>query len=266
MGKNMSGLQDAQKRLRSTLLDRRVKGEDVQLRSACAEMLLDLGDQERCWSTFVDHLLNYADCDRVDAGPCQPDDDYYIPFAEQTISSEEIISVKGLSLPNRSNAFQWVWHSSTPFLNEDVSADQRIDTSLVNLLEQSGSKAIVSMAIRYQGVSIGLVCLDQIQKKHAWNLHKITQLQDFIHTKAAPILAVAGELAISGREVLKLLSPAELRVAQLAVTGASYKSIARQLNKSFSTVDHQLRSVRAKLNVQSHPQLVGALRLANLRD
>jgi DNA-binding CsgD family transcriptional regulator len=121
------------------------------------------------------------------------------------------------------------------------------------------------MAIRCKGVSIGLVCLDQIQKKHAWNLHKITQMQHFIHTKEAPILAVAGELVISGNEVLKLLSPAELRVAQLAATGASYKSIARQLNKSFSTVDHQLRSVGAKLNVQSHPQLVGALRLANIR-
>jgi DNA-binding CsgD family transcriptional regulator len=262
----MNDSREAQKRLRSSLLNHRIKSEDAQLRSACAEMLLDVGDRQRCWSTFVDHLLNYVDCDRVDAGPCQPDDQHYIPLAEQATDSAEIISVKGLSLPNRSDAFQWVWRNRMPLLNEDIGTDRRIEPSLVELLKLSDSKAIVSMAIQYEQVPIGLVCLDQIQTKRAWNLHKITELQDFIHTKAGPILAAANELFLATLDVAALLSPAERRVAQLAATGASYKSIARRLNKSFSTVDHQLRSVRAKLNVKSHPQLVSVLRLANLRD
>jgi len=59
--------------------------------------------------------------------------------------------------------------------------------------------------------------------------------------------------------VLGLLTPAERRVALLAATGMSYKEIARQLDRSFSTVDHQLRSVREKLGVRSASQLVRIL-------
>ena len=39
----------------------------------------------------------------------------------------------------------------------------------------------------------------------------------------------------------------------------SYKEIARHLNRSFSTVDHQLRSVRTKLGVRSTSRLVRLL-------
>jgi len=55
------------------------------------------------------------------------------------------------------------------------------------------------------------------------------------------------------------LTPAELRVAQLVVAGLSYKEIARQLDKSRSTVDHQLRSMRAKIGVHSMSMLVREL-------
>jgi DNA-binding CsgD family transcriptional regulator len=58
---------------------------------------------------------------------------------------------------------------------------------------------------------------------------------------------------------LRALTPAERRVAQLAATGMSYKEIARRLNRSFSTIDHQLRSVREKLGVRSAGQLVRIL-------
>jgi DNA-binding CsgD family transcriptional regulator len=58
---------------------------------------------------------------------------------------------------------------------------------------------------------------------------------------------------------LSELTPAERRVALLAATGMSYKEIARQLQRSFSTVDHQLRSVRTKLGVASTGRLVRML-------
>jgi hypothetical protein len=91
MERKRNGLQDAQKRLRLSLFDRRIKGEDVQLRSACAEMLLDLGEQQRCWTTFVDHLLSYADCDRVDAGPCRPDD-VYISRSGEIVDPSKVLT------------------------------------------------------------------------------------------------------------------------------------------------------------------------------
>ena len=55
------------------------------------------------------------------------------------------------------------------------------------------------------------------------------------------------------------LSPAEWRVARLAVQGLSYKEIARELGRSPHTVDHQLRSIRSKLNVGSAAALVHLL-------
>src|SRR4029453_4075301 len=55
--------------------------------------------------------------------------------------------------------------------------------------------------------------------------------------------------------VLRGLTPAERRGAQPAAPGMSYKEIARQLNRSFSTIDHQLRSVRQKLGVRSTGRL-----------
>jgi len=58
---------------------------------------------------------------------------------------------------------------------------------------------------------------------------------------------------------LSSLTPAERRVARLAATGMSYKEIARHLQRSFSTIDHQMRSIRAKLGVASTGRLVRML-------
>lgn len=60
------------------------------------------------------------------------------------------------------------------------------------------------------------------------------------------------------------LTPAELKVAWLAASGMPYKVIADRLNKSFATVDHQLRSIRRKLQVRSHAELSAVL--ANTED
>ena len=65
--------------------------------------------------------------------------------------------------------------------------------------------------------------------------------------------------AVGGSSPLAELTPAERKVADLVATGMSYKEIARHLNRSFSTVDHQLRSVRTKLGVRSTSRLVRLL-------
>jgi DNA-binding CsgD family transcriptional regulator len=65
--------------------------------------------------------------------------------------------------------------------------------------------------------------------------------------------------AVGGQSPLAELTPAERKVALLVATGMSYKEIARHLNRSFSTVDHQLRSVRTKLGVRSTSRLVRLL-------
>ena len=54
---------------------------------------------------------------------------------------------------------------------------------------------------------------------------------------------------------LQCLTPAERGVAKLVAEGLSYKEVARKLGRSFSTVDHQLRSIRAKLGARSTARL-----------
>jgi DNA-binding CsgD family transcriptional regulator len=50
-----------------------------------------------------------------------------------------------------------------------------------------------------------------------------------------------------------------MKVARLVAMGLSYKEVARQLQRSLSTVDHQLRSIRDKLGVRSTSRLVRLL-------
>jgi DNA-binding CsgD family transcriptional regulator len=59
--------------------------------------------------------------------------------------------------------------------------------------------------------------------------------------------------------LLAKLTPAERRVAELVAAGLSYKEIARRLDRSVSTIDHQLRSVRFKLGARSNSRLVRLL-------
>jgi len=58
---------------------------------------------------------------------------------------------------------------------------------------------------------------------------------------------------------LACLTAAELKVAQLVVNGLSYKEVARQLKRSLSTVDHQLRSIREKTGAASTAALIHLL-------
>ncbi len=70
----------------------------------------------------------------------------------------------------------------------------------------------------------------------------------------------AGDCAADGEgRGLVMLTPAELKVAWLAASGLPYKLIADRLNKSFSTVDHQLRSIRQKLRVRTYAELAAVL-------
>jgi DNA-binding CsgD family transcriptional regulator len=73
-----------------------------------------------------------------------------------------------------------------------------------------------------------------------------------------PILATSRRLGMEP-SLLAQLTPAERRVAELVAAGLSYKEIARRLDRSVSTIDHQLRSVRRKLGARSNSRLVRML-------
>jgi len=61
------------------------------------------------------------------------------------------------------------------------------------------------------------------------------------------------------RRTAPSLSPAEQRVAALAVAGAVYKEIARECDVSLSTVRNQLHAIYTKLGVRNKTELAKAL-------
>jgi DNA-binding CsgD family transcriptional regulator len=82
--------------------------------------------------------------------------------------------------------------------------------------------------------------------------------QEVARVVLSPILATSRRLGMEP-SLLTQLSPAERRVAELVAAGLSYKEIARRLDRSVSTIDHQLRSVRRKLGARSNSRLVRML-------
>ncbi len=162
---------------------------------------------------------------------------------------------------------QWLWSHPNPYLSDDISQDNRLDNALIALLKLSGTHGFLSLAIKHEGNDVGLICLDHTDKPRSWRKNRALDLYEFVANKAAPILAAAGSLnAYSVASPFHKLTPSERTVAHVASQASSYKAIARTLDKSFSTVDHQLRSVRRKLGVKNHTELVRLLQVANVRD
>jgi len=81
------------------------------------------------------------------------------------------------------------------------------------------------------------------------------RLQELSDHVLGPIISAARGLEEDAADV----APGHEVLAALAATGMSYKEIARRLNRSFSTIDHQLRSVRSKLGARSAGRLVRKL-------
>jgi DNA-binding CsgD family transcriptional regulator len=66
-------------------------------------------------------------------------------------------------------------------------------------------------------------------------------------------------MGLSATAWLATLTVSEIEVARLVAKGMSYKEIARIRRRSFSTIDHQLRSIRQKTGVSSTSALVSLL-------
>ncbi len=244
-----------QQRLKTQLLDTTWKSLDATLRGVCAEMILNIHNEQACWDVLAQALRCYADCDRVDAGRCTRSDAHYSPCVQAARADVPMPNVVGLQLPNQTAGVQWLWHNAQPLVTSDLHADSRLDRPLVALLRASGTQALVSLAVQHAGTGVGVVCLDHVTSARQWRVDRVARLFDFVQQAAAPVLAAAQALKTAHSHPASL-SPAEARVAAIAATGAGYKVIARRLNKSASTVDHQLRSIRRKLQAQSHAHLV----------
>jgi DNA-binding CsgD family transcriptional regulator len=237
-------------------------------RDLAAHMLLHLDDANGCLQLAVQWMREAFDADRVDAGFGAPRDVVYRPQAEALRSTRRVPSMVGAAIDAADDGVQDVWASDRVVVFRDIAQEPRMGERLRASLLGVGSRNIIATALRDRGVPVGLTCADWMECRVDADDTRCRHLQELSDGVLGPIIGAARSLeeedarcGDSGdpHALLRALTPAERRVALLAATGLSYKAIARRLDRSFSTVDHQLRSVREKLGVRSAGQLVHLL-------
>lgn len=266
----------AQKDLHHELLRKRNAITWPKARDLAAQSLLLLDDADQCWQFATDWLQSAFDAERVDGGRGHPRDPVYRPAQAEALSARApIASMRPLRVDNRDPGVRELWRSQRPMVYVDIPQEARFQPALRQALITVGVTSKVAIPLRNGGRPFGLLCIDRVVTSRPWSTRHYENFQHVVHEVLEPVLAAAETL---GRDalhdqglpptecsnathgaLLSRLTPAECKVARLAAAGMSYKEIARQLDRAFSTVDHQLRSIRRKLAVGSHTQLVSLL-------
>jgi DNA-binding CsgD family transcriptional regulator len=271
-------VQSAQTRLRDHLFGSPGRISWRPARDLAAHMLLFVDDSKRCSAIAVEWIRGGFACSRVDTGVGQSSDSTYLPgYAESRDPNTEVLTYAGAHVNNNADAMQLMWTAQRPIVFRDVAADSRFDLPLHDMLVNAGTTSKMAAAITFRGKSIGLICADWVGRPIP-NSSVLHEHYDCVVSEVlGPILLASHELAAmryaAGRPELSAsgraegrcrdsLTPAELKVAWLAASGLPYKLIADRLNKSFSTVDHQLRSIRRKLKVRTYAELAAVLATA----
>lgn len=265
----------AQRNLRSKLLDERQTLPWQPARDLAAQLLLYLDDPDQCWKAAAEWLREMVDADRVDGGFAQPGDALYAPQIEALRPDRFVPSVVGVNMNALDPGVRTVWASDGIVIFNDVANDGRMSAELRSQLRGIGTRTKLSVALRNGDRPLGLMCADWMEPKHAWTATVGANLTLFACGVLGPVLAVARQLAsddalvapvvpqapdrVPMHPALAGLTCAELKIAHMVARGMSYKEIARELDRSFSTVDHQLRSVRDKLGAPSTARLVRML-------
>lgn len=255
----------AQKNLRMLLLDRRGAIAWRAGRDLAAQLLLHIDDAAACWQLAVEWVRNTLDVERVDGGYATPAQrTYVLGRAEARCDDIEMGSLRGIAIDNRDPGLVRLWSSSPPIVFPDIEQEKLLHSELRKRLVAAGTRSKIAVTLRAHGMPFGLLCIDHVEKRIDWTGEQYEKFQSLSAQVLGPILWASARLSTHGcvgdpAGTFGGLTPAESRVAMLAAAGMSYKEIARRLNRSFSTIDHQLRSIRRKLGVQSSAGLAQAL-------
>lgn len=248
-------------------------------RELAAQLLLFLDDPQACWRITAEWLRDTLDADRVDGGfggfvgaNGSPRD--YVVMAEAQRDSLRLPTVLGLRFDAANPGLRAVWGDAGVAPIADVSQETTFTEDLRVALRAVGTAAKLALPIRDDRRPVGLICADWHREAPRWQSDLCLELGGFAQHALGPVMAVAARLSMERVELadssahnaaaprvglLAELTPAERKVARLVAMGLSYKEVARELDRSLSTVDHQLRSIRDKLGVRSTARLVRVL-------
>ena len=275
-----------QRELRTRLLDRTAI-RHAHARDLAAHMLLRLDDLPGCWSIATNWLRAELRCQRVDTGfGMREARDYFPGFAEAKDADYDVPSFGGKAVDNRDVAMQAMWLDPRPVIFADIKQDSRITMRLRQRLAGARTKSKFAWALRTGRGTYGLICADWTEHFAPWESGLYDCFEQTVVDVLNPIVAAAKEIAdrdatvrtgeaqdsypltlstgLSANAWLANLTASEIEVARLVAKGMSYKDIARVRRRSFSTIDHQLRSIRQKTGVSSTSALVSLLARTDL--
>lgn len=264
-----SELLAAQRQLRDRLLNGRLSAETRPLRALAASMLVYLDDPRACWGVCMDWLMDTTGADRVDGGHAQALQPWYRAEFERLHGDAGLASILDQVMDARDPGIVGVWQSPHAVVYQDVASDRRLGGPMRDFLLAMGTRQKLALALRDGPRQLGLLCCDHSGADRPWAADTCALADTAAREVIAPVLHAAERLTApdavaagaSPAPAGEQLTGAEWKVARLVVTGLSYKEIARQLDRSCSTVDHQLRSIRRKLGVNSTAKLVRELNL-----
>lgn len=254
-----------QRYLRAELLDRSSTVPWAPARDLTAHLLLSLEDPDSCWKTSVNWLQDHFDVDRVDGGLCGGASGWYVLGSAQARRRDVLVpSVKGIQIPLTSAVLCSLAGTRAPTVFEDINQASIMGEQLRSELIRVGTRVKIASSLHYEKTTFGLVCMDRVHRSDRLTSTLYDRFQLVTATILSQILGASLYLERShdrviGPDVEERLTPAERKVLLLMVKGSGYKAIAKQLGRSVHTVDHQLRSIRAKLKVRTNLQLIGMM-------
>lgn len=251
----------AQRRLRELLIDTPASISYGPARDLAAHMLLFIEDGDRVWDIARSWLRKRIEVDMADGGFVSEHDSHF--YCTAAIDNPAGASAPRALVYNGETAMQRMWQSDVPLFIASVAEEQGFTPGLRRAFEEMGARSKLMSRLHDGHAAFGLVSLGQGVGGAGWRNWQLDVFETVVKEVLAPVLATVHRLAavrapaLAGlTERLSLLTRAEARVARLAAAGLSYKEIARQLDRSPHTVDHQLRQVRQKLGIATHSRLV----------
>lgn len=256
-----------QRRLRSALLDGTLI-HYAPARDLAAHMLLHLDDLTSCWSLATNWLRAELGCHRVDAGFGVPQAKQYYPsYAEAKDINYDVPTLGGSAVDNDDPVMQAMWLSPRPVVFADMKQDSRLQVRLRQRLSRARTKTKIGGALRIGDDRYGLICADWTEHFAPSDSNIYDRFEQTVADILSPIIAVAKAIddrdradgGPTSRISAVTLTGSEVEVAKLVAKGLSYKQIALIRDRSFSTIDHQLRSIRQKIGASSTSALVSLL-------
>lgn len=268
-----------QRGLRHRLLDDKRVIRWSKARDLAAQLLVRLEDPVACWQFGTEWLQAEMQADRITAGPCDTRIPYYSPRFESLNPHKRVPSLIGIQFETAEKSMREILRARRVVVFRNLPVDVNPARSRTNT-DRVAVK--LGMAVRNERRATGMVCAHWLDREDPAEADTCNKLTSVVNEVFNPILFAAQHLAYeygpyqatppaasavtpeltperATWRALSILTPAELRLARLAATGMTYKEIAQQLNRSFSTVDHHLRNIREKFGVNSAAKLATML-------